>query len=276
MARRSDVGGIEQPAAEHPAGQDGLGRPPLDQPEDDQQDRPAHQGADAGRREPSPPHPALQQPKNQQGRPGDEQGRTGHVDPMTLTIDLLIELAEQRPGGHQAERHVDEEDPAPVEKVDEHSAEGGADHRRDGPDTGHVALDLGPLLDRVDVPDDGHRGRLDRAGAQSLQGAEGDQRRHAPGQTAQDRAGDERPDPDQHHRLAADLVGELAEDRHGHGLGQQIDREQPRELGEAAEIVDDRGDGGGQIVASMATRPTLSITESRIGRAAERRPTSRG
>ena len=64
----------------------------------------------------------------------------------------------------------------------------GPDHRRDGPDAGHVALDLGPLLDGVDVADDGHRRRLDRAGAQSLQRPEGDQRRHAPGEAAEDRA----------------------------------------------------------------------------------------
>ena len=54
----------------------------------------------------------------------------------------------------------------------------------------------------------------------------------------------EDPDADQHDRLAADEVGELAVDRHRHGLGQQVDREQPRELGEPAEVVDHRRDGG--------------------------------
>ena len=39
-------------------------------------------------------------------------------------------------------------------------------------------------------------------------------------------------------------VGELAVQRHGHGRGQQVDREQPGELGEAADVLHDRGDRG--------------------------------
>jgi len=104
----------------------------------------------------------------------------------------------------------------------------------------------GNTLFFVDVTDDRHRGRLDRAGAQSLQGPEGDQRRHAPGDATEDRAEDEGADPDQHDRLSAVLVTELGEDRYRHRLSQQEDREEPRELGEAAEIVDDGGDRGGQ------------------------------
>ena len=51
-------------------------------------------------------------------------------------------------------------------------------------------------------------------------------------------------------------VGELAVDRHGDRLGQQVDREQPRELGEAAEVAR-RSDGTAvaMIVESSATRP---------------------
>ena len=66
-----------------------------------------------------------------------------------------------------------------------------------------------------------------------------------PGDAAQDRADQEQADAEQHHRLAAEQVGELAVDRHGDRLGQQVDREQPRELGEAAEVGDDRRHGGG-------------------------------
>ena len=85
------------------------------------------------------------------------------------------------------------------------------------------------------------------AGAQSLQRAEGDQGRHAPGQTAEDRA--ERrtaPTPISMIGLRPTWSENLREDRYRHGLGQQKDREQPGELGETAEIVDDRGDCSGQ------------------------------
>ena len=55
----------------------------------------------------------------------------------------------------------------------------------------------------IEVADDGHRGRLDGAGADALDKPEGDQRRHRPGEPAQDRAEQEDHDPDQHDRLAA-------------------------------------------------------------------------
>ena len=70
--------------------------------------------------------------------------------------------------------------------------------------------------------------------------ARDDQHRHAPGQRAQHRAEQEHPDAVVHQRLAAELVGELAVDRHGRGLREQVDREQPRELPEAAEVPHDR------------------------------------
>ncbi len=83
----------------------------------------------------------------------------------------------------------------------------------------------------------------DRAGAEALHGAEGDQRGHAPGHAAQDPE-QEQPDPEQHDRLAPEQVGELAVHRHRHRLGQQVHREQPGELGEPAEVGDDRGHRG--------------------------------
>ena len=69
----------------------------------------------------------------------------------------------------KGQRDVHEEDPAPVQDLDEDPAEGRPDHRGDGPDTGHVALDGRALGQRVQVADDGHRGRHDGAGAQALQ-----------------------------------------------------------------------------------------------------------
>jgi hypothetical protein len=52
-----------------------------------------------------------------------------------------------------------------------------------------------------------------------LQRPERDQRRHAPGKPTQNRTDDEKADTDEHDRLAAHLVTELAEDRNRHSLG---------------------------------------------------------
>ena len=54
----------------------------------------------------------------------------------------------------------------------------------------------------------------------------------------------EQGDAEQEHRTATDDVGEAAVERGRHGLGQQVRREQPGELGEAAQLLHDRGDGG--------------------------------
>ena len=232
---------------QHPQRQDRLGRPPLDEHEPHQQDDGRGQDHDARRRVPVPHHAALEQPEQQQRTADREQDRAAVVDPVAgLVRDLLLEPADQHPGGRDPERDVHEEDPPPGDEVREHTAEGRADERRDPPDAGDVALHLGPLRDRVDVADDRHADRLDRARAQPLHEPERDQRRHAPGEPAQHRPEHEQPDAEKHDRLPAALVRELAVDRHRHGLGEQVDREQPGELGESAEVRDHGRYGGGQ------------------------------
>ena len=169
-------------------------------------------------------------------------------------IDLLVEVRHEHPGGEPAERDVDEEDPAPAEVLGEHPAEGRADHRGGAPDAGDVALHPGPLLDRVEVADHGDGHRQHRAGADALHGAGDDQRRHAPGHAAQHRAGQEHGDAEEQHRPAADDVGELAVERGGDGLGQQVDGEQPGELREPARgRATIEGTAVAMIVASSAT-----------------------
>jgi len=114
----------------------------------------------------------------------------------------------------------------------------------DSPDAGEVALHPRPLGDGVDVPGDGDRHRLHRTGTEPLDRAERDEDRHAPGEPTQDRAEQEEPDAEQDQRFAAHGVGQLGVDRHGDRLGEEIDGEQPGELREAAQVLDDGGDGG--------------------------------
>jgi hypothetical protein len=79
----------------------------------------------------------------------------------------------------------------------------------------------------IDVADDGGGDRHDGAGAQSLQRAESDQRRHAPGEAAQRRAAEEDAAADDEHSLPAVEIGKPAIDRDGHRLGEEIGGEDP-------------------------------------------------
>ena len=162
---------------------------------------------------------------------------------MRTALHLLVEVAPDQHAGQQAQRDIDEEDPAPEVQLGEEPAEGRTDHRGDAPDAGDVALHPSPLGDAVDVAGDGDRHRLHRAGAEPLQGPERDEDRHAPGEAAEHRAEQEHPDAEEHQRLPADGVRELGVDRDRHGLGEQVDREQPRERREPAQLAHDRRHG---------------------------------
>ncbi len=245
--QRSRVRGVEHALAEHPQRQDRFDSAALDQDERNQQNAGRGQDRDARHRVPVPHHAALEQSEQEQRTADREQDRAGVVDLVAgLLADVLLEAAGQYPGGRESERDVHEEDPAPGDVVGEDPAQRRPDERRDAPDAGDVALHLGPLGHRVDVADDRHPDRLDRAGAKPLDQPERDQSRHAPREPTQYRADHEQPDAEQHDRLAAAQVGELAVDRDRDCLRKQVDREQPRELGEATEIVDDGRYGGGQ------------------------------
>ena len=71
-----------------------------------------------------------------------------------------------------------------------------------------------------------------------------DERRHAPRRTAENRPEQEQPDADDHDRLAPERVGQLRVDRNSHGLNQHVHREQPRERGRPADVVNDRRNRG--------------------------------
>ena len=117
--------------------------------------------------------------------------------------------------------------------------------RRQRPDARQPALDLSALMRRIEVADDGHGGWLNRARADALNQPEDDERRHRPGEAAENRANEEDRDPDQHHILAAGEIGELAENHGGRRLRQKKRREHPAVKRQAAELADDLRHGGG-------------------------------
>ena len=221
------------------SGSDRLGGVPLDQHERDQQHRPDGAGsATPGTDAHAHAWPPSSTPRISSVSPMVSGDAPRVVDLRRAAVDRFVEPPHDHPRGQHAERDVDEEDPPPGDVLAEDAAERRPDHRGDPPDAGQVALDLGAFLDGVEVADDGDGHRLDGAGAETLHGPE---RRSAP---ACSRRRPHRTEPtrnsrdaEQHDRLAAEQVGELGVDRHRDRLRQQVDREQPRELREAADVL---------------------------------------
>ena len=143
------------------------------------------------------------------------------------------------------------------------------------PDAGQVALRLRPLGEGVDVAGDGDAHRLHRARAQPLQRAEHDERRHAPGEPAQDRAEQEQRDAEQHDRLATERCRRACR-RSAPTPPAPAGR--PRTAtGTAAKpprsaTID--GTAVATMVESRATSEVANISEARIGPRSDRRPTA--
>ena len=117
---------------------------------------------------------------------------------------------------------VDEEDPAPVEVLDEVAAERRPQHRRhDGGDGGH--REGGAALGgREGVEDDGLLVRLQPAAEEALEGAEHDELPEALRDAAQEREDREHDQADDEVALAADRVRQPARDRQHDAVGDEI------------------------------------------------------
>ncbi len=115
-------------------------------------------------------------------------------------------------GGHhdrdRHDRHVDPEDGAPVEGVDQGAAEDRAERERQAGHRAEHADGLGPFLRlREGGGDDRHRHRVEHGAADGLHGAGADEPADARRQAAQQRAEPERGETEQEDALAADPVG---------------------------------------------------------------------
>ena len=198
------------------------------------------------RRDPVEAAPAPGQRQQQRHRRRHHQQRADHVEPV---LARMIRHALEHVGGHaergEAERQVDPEDQRPVEMLGEEAAEhrpadrGGGEHRAD------IALVAAALARRDDVGDDGLRQRHQPAAAQPLQRAPEHQRGHARRQRADQRAGDEHADGDQHHDAPAVDVGQLAVERRHRGGGEQIGGDHPGQVAEIGKVPADGRQRGG-------------------------------
>lgn len=102
-----------------------------------------------------------------------------------------------------------------------------------------------PLPGADDVGDDGLAEHEEAAGAQALDGPEGDELEHRCRQAGQHAADQEQHDRALEELLATVEVAELAVERRRDRGGQEVGRHHPGDVVDAAEVTDDRRYGGG-------------------------------
>jgi hypothetical protein len=115
----------------------------------------------------------------------------------------------------------------PAKGVGDHPAQGRADEERDPEHGAEQALVLAAFGRREEVADHREGDREERAGADALEAAEGDELPHRLAETGQRGADQEDPDPDHEDRLAAEEVGQLAPEGHADRAREQVDGDDP-------------------------------------------------
>jgi hypothetical protein len=147
-----------------------------------------------------------------------------------------------------ADRHVDEEDPAPAGDAEdrggacEETAEHRAEDARGAEDGQEVALVLGALTRRHDVADDRQREREQAAGADALESPERGQLVHRVREGGQQRAENEDGDREDEERPAAVDVAQLAVQRRHDRRGDEVGGRRPGLDAQAVEVVRDGAD----------------------------------
>jgi hypothetical protein len=142
----------------------------------------------------------------------------------------------------EPEREVDEEDPAPVERRGERSA----DQRADGERARHrraVGGQRPPALlgARERVRQHGQRDREHERRADALRGTRGDQRPDRLRRRAQQRRRGEDADAEREQPPAAEAVGQRAGGQHGRRQGKRVGVDDPLQAGQSrAEVGRDR------------------------------------
>ena len=144
----------------------------------------------------------------------------------------LGDVAEGRHGGHDGDRHVDQQRPAPRGELGQDAAEDEADG---GAAAGDAAVDAegpGPLLGLGE----GHReqgqggGRHD-GGEGALQGPGAEEHGRVLGQATEGRGAGEADQADHEHPLAPEVVGDAAAEQQQAGEGQGVGRQHPLAVG---------------------------------------------
>ena len=183
---------------------------------------------------------------NGEHQAGRDQERADQVSAMSQArASFLSQQASRGRGRGQADRHVDEEDPVPADRLGDQPARQEADGGAGG---GHEAEDAegASLLVRAGKQGDDHGQDHRGAGgaADPLDEAGRDQHRLVEGEAAEHRGADEDTEPVQVDPLSAGQVAQAAGQQQQPSEGDQVGVDHPRQagLGEA-QIALDRGHG---------------------------------
>jgi hypothetical protein len=117
-----------------------------------------------------------------------EQGSAEVVDPVSFLDLPRVEAHPHHDQRESGERKADEEGPAPGRVVGDPAAGGGADHGGNAEDDAHQALPLSALSGRNHVADHGDPEWDQPAGAETLDGAAGNQHLHRGCEPGDDRS----------------------------------------------------------------------------------------
>ena len=143
---------------------------------------------------------------------------------------LMHEPRDDDPG--DADRHVDEEDPVPVDVVDDQAAGERADRERERRDAGPDADRLAALLRRERRGDDRQRRRVHERRADALHDARADQEAGARREPAGERREREDGEADDEDPPPPVEVGELAAGDHQRRERQRVRGDDPLERGD--------------------------------------------
>ena len=177
-------------------------------------------------------HVAPDQRVGQRPGGGGEGHHAGQVDALGVRVTRLGDDLDRERDRDDADRQVDEEDPAPAEVRGQQPA-------RDRPDGGRRPVDRAPGAERdaavppgVGTADQRHRGREHRRPAQPLDAPGGDQHAHVRRQAAGQRRGREQDQPGQVQPLAPEPVGDAAHGQHQRAEHQRVQVDHPLQVGE--------------------------------------------
>ena len=158
--------------------------------------------------------------------------RAGQVVAVVGRGPALGDVAERRHGGHDGDRHVDQQGPAPRGELGQEATEDEADG---GAAAGDAAVDgegACPLLGlREGHGEQRERGRRHDGGEGTLQGAGPEEHGRVLGQSAQRRRTGEADEADDEHPLAPEVVGDPAAEQQEPGEGERVGRQHPLAVG---------------------------------------------
>ena len=199
------------------------------------------------RRAPRVARPAPDAGQHQRGGRAGQQHGARHVE-RTVRARPLRRRQAQVQGGKRgdADRQVDEEDPAPAGMVDQDTPEERADDGRQRERRRDVALVAAALARGHEVAHRGHRHRHQPAGGSALYGTQDDELRDVLRRPAQRRGGDEDEQRHLEQQLAPVAVAELAPHRRRCRRRHHVGGDDPGDVAEPAEVGGDDRQRGGQ------------------------------